>query len=765
VAVSEDDPRSPFPFLGTEISRAEFLKGGGAMLVGFSFAGAIVGSASSTALAASSPRALAASAKPALTGDLATTPSLDAWLAVRQNNTVELYQSKVELGEGEITAMQQICAEELYLPFESVIMIRTETDVTPFDGGTYGSGTVTGGGAAVRVAAATAREALLALAAKKLGVPVSRLAIKNGVISVGRKSVTYGALIGGKRFDMKASPTAPLKPVADYTIVGQSIPRVDLAQKLTGADGPHQYLVNKRVANMVHARMMRPPAFGATIKSMDTSKVEKMPGVVAIVPLTFGPKMVGWQKVWAMPEGEFVGVVAETENQALDALEALEAATTWTSSATLPTIKTTEDSANYLHTIKPVNNTIEGTTVGKPASVIASAPKKLDAHYATPYVTNGPIGPGDAIADVTKDGATIWSGSQVPFSVQPAVAAVLGLPASKVTVVQYDAPGSYGRGNLDDVAIDAALLSQKVGRPVRAQWMRQEEFIWTTQKTPMSFHLQGGVSESGKILGWQSEIWSDTHLVNIGFYFGATYGGAVLPIYEGAHETRVHYVPTALRKGAMRGLGGYPTVFAHESFIDELAYLAGLDPVEFRLKNLNDPRAIAVIEEAVKLAGWTSHTKPRATGVGQGICFMPDGGRTYVCQIATVSVDKSSGQVTVKHIAVAHDAGLMINPNTVQNQVQGGTLQGTSWTLHEQLTFNNETVTSVDWLSYPILRYEEVPKIDIKLISRPEVASGGVGEASAMAIGAAIGNAFYDATGVRMRATPFTPARVKALLG
>ncbi len=280
----------------------------------------------------------------------------------------------------------------------------------------------------------------------------------------------------------------------------------------------------------------------------------------------------------------------------------------------------------------------------------------------------------------------------------------------------------------------------------------------------MSFHLQGGVSDSGEILGWQSEVWSDTHIVNVGFFFGATYGGAVLPIYNGAHKTEVHYVPTALRKGAMRGLGGWPTVFAHESFIDELAYLAGVDPVEFRLKNLTDPRAIAVIQEAAKMAGWTSHTKPRAQGIGQGVVFMPDRGGTYVCQIATVSVDKSSGQVTVQKVAVAHDCGLMVNPNGVLNQVQGGTLQGTSWTLHEQLKFNTQTVTSVDWLSYPILRYQEVPDVQVHLINRPDLPASGVGEASAMAIGAAIGNAFYDATGVRMRATPFTPERVRTIL-
>lgn len=765
MAFEEEDPRKALSFLRREMSRAEFLKGGGALIVGFSFAGALVGSLGSTALAASSSSSSSASKAPALTGDLATTPELDAWLAVRPNNTVEIYQSKVELGEGEITAIQQIAADELYLSFDNAIMHRTETLVTPYDSGTYGSNAVSTGGPPVRQAAATARQVLLAMAAEKLGVSASSLTIQNGVISGGGKSVSYGDLIGGKLFNMKVSPTAPLKPVADYTIVGQPIPRIDLVQKLTGADGPHQYLVNKRVPNMLQARMMRPPAFGATITSMDTSKVEKMPGVVAIVPLDFSPKMQGWDKAWAMPEGQFVGVVAETEYQALDALAALEAATTWSQSATLPAIKTTEDSADYLLSLKPAQTKIEPQKAGDPASVIASASKTLTAHYATPYLTNAPIGPGNAIADVTADGVTVWSGSQVPFSVQTAVAAVLGIEPSKVNVVQYDSPGSYGRGNLDDPAIEAVLLSQKVGRPVRVQWMRQEEFIWSTQKTPMAFHLSGAVSDSGQLLAWQSEVWSDTHLASVGFFGGATYFGGVLPIYNSAHQTEVHYVQTALRKGAMRGLGAYPTVFAHESFVDELAFLAGVDPVEFRLKNLSDPRGIAVIEAAAKLGGWTSHTKARAQGVGQGVSFLADmSAGTYVCLVATVAVNTKTGQVSVQKVAAAHDCGLMVNPNGVLNQIQGGILQGTSWTLHEQLQFNTQTVTSVDWISYPILRYEEVPEIEATLINRPELPASGVGEPTSMAIGAALANAFYDATGVRMRATPFTPERVLANL-
>lgn len=743
------------------MTRGEFLKGGGALIVGFSMAGSLIGSMSRKALAAGTP---AAATVPA---DITKTPTLDSWLAVRQNGQVEIYQSKVEIGGGETTAIAQIAADELYLDFDKILMARVDTGITPFDAGTFGSQSVSGGGSAVRLAAATARQALLVMAATKLGTSADKLTIQNGVIQgpAGTGKVTYGQLIGGHHFNVDVNPAVTFKNPKTYTVVGQPIPRTDIPQKLTGSDGPHQYLVNVRLPNMVHARFLRPPAFGATIKSMETASIKKMPGVVAVVPLTFGPKMKGYDAVWNMPEGQFIAVVAETEWQALDALAALETKVTWTNAKTLPNLKTTEQTADYLVSLPVVRTAVEKPAVGHPAATIAKASKKASAIYATPYLTNGPIGPGCALADVTASGATIYSGSQVPFSVQPAVAAVLGLPADKVTVVQYASSGSYGRGNLDDPAIEAAILSQKLGRPVRVQWMRQEEFTWSTEKTPEVTRLQGAVDASGKLLAWQSEVWSDTHIVNPGAFFGATYGGGVLPIYNGDHQTTVHYVKSALRKGAMRGLGAWPTVIAHEGFIDELAYLAGVDPVAFRLKNLSDPRAVAVIQEAARLAGWTSHTKARANGTGQGISFLADrSAGTYVAEVATVAVDKRTGVLQVKNVAVAHDCGLIVNPNGLRNQIEGGVLQATSWTLKEQLTFNEQTVTSVDWLSYPILRFSEVPQVTISLINRPQLPASGAGEPASMAGGAAIVNAFYDATGVRMRATPFTPERVTAVL-
>jgi nicotinate dehydrogenase subunit B len=523
--------------------------------------------------------------------------------------------------------------------------------------------------------------------------------------------------------------------------------------------------VNVRLPGMLHARILRPPAFGATVVRADTAAVERMPGVVAVVPLAFGPRMKGWNAVWNMPEGEFFAVVAESEGQAIEALNALAARVTWSRSAILPTLRTTEETADYMLSLPTVRSAVHGP-VGDPATAIAGAPLKATAHYATPYQTNGPIGPDVALADVRgSERATVYSGAQVPFSVQAAVAAVTGIPADKVDVLVYAASGSYGRGNLDDPAVEAAILSQKLGRPVRVQWMRQEEFIWSTCRTPLVFRFQGGVDHSGRLWGWQSEVWSDTHIVNPGFLFGATYGGGVLPIYQAPRQTTEHYVQSALRKGAMRGLGAWATVFAHEGFIDELAYLSGTDPVAFRLRNLADPRGLAVIQTAARMAGWRPHQTPRGNGVGQGIAFLADArAGTYVAEVAQVAVDRTSGQVRVEKVFVAHDCGLVINPDGLRNQIEGGVVQATSWTLHEQLTFNDETVTSVDWYTYPILRFPEVPQVEVALIDRPDLPASGAGEPASMAAGAAIANAFYDATGVRMRATPLTPARVRTAL-
>jgi nicotinate dehydrogenase subunit B len=738
-------------------ARRDFLKGAGILVVGFSMAGTALSALSGTASAASGP---------AVPSDTQTAPELDSWLAVHRDGSVEIYQSKRELGTGVATAITQIAAEELSLPVSAVDLHTVDTLVTPPDGGTVGSASVSDGGASVRLAAATAYQALLVMAAKRFATDVSGLAAADGVIRGpdGRK-VSYGDLVAGRRFHMKVDVSVPVKSYKRYKVVGTSVPRLDLPTKLTGAPGgTYEYLVNMRVPGMVHARFMRPPSYGARIVSMKTAAVKKMPGVVDVIELDFGPSMRGWSTGFQKNEGLFVAVLAHTEQQALDALTTLEADTKWTEASNLPNVNTAEAQGLYAKSLKPVVSDVEGAAFGDVPAVLKGAAKTVRQSYYTPWQINAPIGPSVAVADVGADRAVVYSATQDPFGSQATIAACLGMKNSQVALITYDGSGNYGRTGNDDVGLEAALLSQRTGRPVRVQWMRHEEFQWSPSRTPMAFDIQGGVDASGKILAWQSTVWSDSHVS--GGFFGATYGGAILPPYEvKARKTEVHYVKTALRVSNMRGLGAYATIFSHESLIDELAHAAEKDPLEFRLDNLTDPRAKAVLEVAAKSFGYEPHVGPRGNGHGVGVSLTVDAAAgTYVGYIAEVRVDKATGQVTVPRISVAHDCGLMVNPNGVENQVQGGVIQSLSWSLHEMLTMNAHTVTSIDWVTYPILHFHEVPEVKITLIDRPELGTKGVGEPASMGVGALVGNGIFDATGVRLRTTPFTPDVVKAAL-
>ncbi len=752
-----------------DLTRAQFLKGAGALMVGFSVSGAVVSLLTGSAAAASGPAASATPSGPPLPSGVSTTPLVDGWIVVNADGSVDLFQGKRELGTGVATAISQIAAEELYLPVSMVHWQAVTTSTSPNQGGTDGSTSVQVGGVAVRVAAATAFQALLALAATQLNTSAASLKAANGTFTAPNgQSVSYGQLVSGKQLTMQVNPAVAVKPWQEYTVVGTDVPRLDLPSKFTGqAGGVFDYLVNVRLPGMVHARFMRPPAYGATIASMDTAPVKAMPGVVDVVELDYGPTLPGFNSQWIMPEGQFVAVLAETEGEALAALQVLKAHTKWTQAETLPGADTTEAQGAFIESLTPVHVTVEGDALGDVSATLAGAAKTLTAKYVTPWQTNGPIGPSIGLADVTSTKATSYSVTQNPWGIQAQLAASLGLKPSQVDVVCYGGSGQYGRTGTGDVDLEAALLSQKVGRPVRVQWMRSEEFQWGPVRTPMTFNMRGGVDASGNLLAWESNIYSDSHVnTGFGFMFGATYGGAVLPLYNvRARKATVNYVKTPLRITNMRTLGAYQTVFAHEAFIDELAYLAGVDPVQFRLQNLSDMRAQDVIEAAADKMGYVAHTQPRANGTGYGVALVVDNrAHTYVCHMAEVHVDRSTGQVSVSRVSVAHDCGLMVNPNGVLNQVQGGTVQSLSWALHELLPQNKQIVTAVDWYTYPILRYSEVPKIDVTLINRPTEGTSGVGEPASMGMGAAISNAVFDATGVRIRATPFTPARVKAAL-
>jgi len=747
------------------LTRAQFLKGAGALVVGISVVGSTLASLTGTAAAASS--GTAPSAPPPPLG-VATTPNLSGWIVVNADGSVDLIQGKRELGTGVATGLVQIAAEELYLPVASVKFQTVNTLTSPNQGGTDGSTTISAGGPAVRVAAATAYQTLLAMAAKQLGVTTAQLSAKNGTFTgPSGQTVTFASLIGGQQFSVPVNTSVEVKPWQQYTVVGTSVPRLDLPTKFTGAPGGvFEYTTNIRVPGMLHARFMRPPAYGATIVSSNIDAVKKLPGVHDVITLNYGPQMKGWQAAWTMNQGQFVAVVADTEGHALSALATLKAGTTWTNASTLPGADTTEAQGAYIKGLTPVKTVVEGAAFGDVATTVAGAAKSLQASYLTPWHVNGPIGPSVALADVTASKATIYSVTQNPYGVQAGIAAALGMQPSQVDIITYDGSGQYGRTGSADADLEAALLSQQIGRPVRVQWMRAEEFQWGPVRTPMTFDMTGGVDANGNLLAWGSNIYSDSHLGAVGFMFGATYGGAILPPYNvKAQKANVNYVKTALRVTNMRTLGAFQTVSAHEAFIDELAYLAGVDPLTFRLNNLTNERAINVLEAAADKFGYKPHTGPRGNGTGVGVALVVDArAQTYVAHIAEVNVDKKTGQVSVSRVSVAHDCGLMVNPDAVLNQVQGGTIQSLSWTLHEMLPQNKQIVTAVDWFTYPILRYPEVPQIDVTLINRPSMGTSGVGEPASMGMGAVISNGVYDATGVRMRAMPFTPARVLAAL-
>ncbi|HZU07042.1 MAG TPA: molybdopterin cofactor-binding domain-containing protein [Chloroflexota bacterium] len=733
------------------ISRRTFLKATGVLIVSFSLL--------------DTKRLLAA--PPAVPGRQGVPAErLDSWLAIAEDGSVTLFTGKVELGTGVETALAQIAAEELDVPFASVTVVQGDTALTVDQGATVGSLTISRGGAEIRRAAAEARQVLLQLAAEHLGVPVEQLVVRDGVVSVAgdpARQVSYGALVGGRRLEVELTGTAQPKSPAQYTIVGQSIPRVDIPGKVTGQ---FQYVQDVRVPGMLHGRVVRPPAqSGATLVSVDETSVSDVPGLVQVVV-----------------RGNFVGVVAEREEQAIRAARQLRVA--WSDPAGLPPA---EDLYALVRRLPSDDRLLDAA--GDVEAALSQAAQVLTATYEYPPQMHGMMGPSCAVADVREGRATVWSGSQYPHRLQTLLAQWLGLPAENVRVIYVEGSGCYGRYTTDDAALDAALLSQAVGRPVRVQWMREDEHGWDHYNPPMVFDLRGGLDARGNLIAWDYAVWSAMHRGQA--LLGDRTGGPwTIPLdpYVGEHTQHVvydfanrRYVLHALESGPLRygnnrSLGGLPSAFASESFMDELAAAAGVDPVQFRLRYLTDPRASEVLKAAAERLGWETRPSPRqrargaGTVTGRGIALAEYGvfggqfGRTWVATAAEVEVDQESGEVRVGRIVVAHDCGLIINPDGVRGQVEGNVLHSLSRTLHEEVTFDQASVTSLDWSTYPILTFAEVPEVEVVLINRPDLAPAGVGEPATVPTAAAVGNAIFDATGVRLRRVPFTPARVLAAL-
>jgi len=702
---------------------------------------------------------------PALPGSLSNNKMLDAWLRINADGTATVFTGKVELGQGIVTALAQIAAEELDLPLVRISMISGDTGRTPNEGMTAGSQSVENSGTALRMAAAEVRGMLMELAAKRLETGADSLRVADGIISAANgKKITYAELASSADLHREATASVKPKPASAHKIVGQSIPRFDIPGKVTGKA---TYVQDLRLPGMVHGRVVRPPQYGATLQSVDEAKVRAIPGVIAVVR-----------------DGSFLGVIATREEQAVKAREALAAGAIWKAGPELP------DPARIFEHLKSLPSKDEVIGV-KQAPALASAPKVLEATYTKPYMAHASIGPSAAVAEFKDGKLSVWTHSQGVFPVRAEIAKTMKMPPADVRCIHTEGSGCYGHNGADDVALDAALLARAVpGKPVRLQWMRDDEFAWEPYGPAMSMQAKASLSAEGRVVDWNYELWRNSHSTRPQSTTGANVlaawylaesskmgaptsppqpaGGGdrnSIPLYDFPNQRVVHHFvqDMPIRVSALRTLGAYANVFASESFMDELALSAGADPVAFRIAHLKDPRAIAVIEKAAQLAGWKAGETGDGTR-GRGFGFAKYKNLAcYVAVVADVEVDRASGRVRVTRAYAATDAGLVINPDGLVNQIEGGIIQSTSWTLYEEVKFDKNGILSRDWSNYPILTMPDVPKVEVALINHPTERPLGAGEGSQGPTVAAIANGFAHATGKRIRDLPFHPARVKAV--
>jgi nicotinate dehydrogenase subunit B len=696
------------------------------------------------------------------------TNRLDDWIAIEPDGTITAFSGKVELGTGVRTALAQIVAEELDMPLARVRMVMGDTALTPDEGYTAGSMTIHSSGTALRQAAAEARRAMLEMASEQLDANLDELSIQDGVITVShdpKRSVTYAELMGGKLFNLPVTDQAPLKPPESYRIVGTSTPREDLPRKVIG--GP-SFIQDLNVPGMLHARVVRPPGPGAKLVAMDESSVRDIPGLVRVVQ-----------------RGDFIGVLAEREEHAIHAARQLKVE--WQETPLYPRM-------GDLYTTLRSQPTEDNVLVeqGDLEKAFAGAAQEVHATYYQPYHAHASLGPSCALAEVQGDQVTVWASTQGPYPLRGALAELLDLPAENVHLIHVEGAGCYGQNGADDVAADAVILAQAVGRPVRVQWTRKDEFVWEPKSPAMVMEVHGGLDSQGNVVAWEYHVWSPSHarrprfagqLVTAQlisgrpapqprFSFGAERNAPTNYAFppQAAQRVTVHYVPNSfLRVSSFRSLGGSMNTFANESFLDELAAAAGADPVEYRLRYLADPRERAVVLAAAEKAGWDPRPSPRTDDTepaeGRGVAFARyENNQAIAACIAEVQVEKNTGAVRVKRIVVAHDCGLIINPDGVKNQIEGNVIQSLSRALKEEVQFDEMRITSVDWQTYPILTFSEVPEIEIVLINRPDEPAMGAGEPATVTTAAALANAIFDATGVRLRQIPFTPERLRSSL-
>lgn len=759
-----------------EISRRDFLKSSGALVVSFSMTGPL-------------PRLASAQ------GPFDTHPShidpqrLDSWLAVASDGTVTAYTGKCDLGQGMFTVQTQLVAEELCVSMDKVKLVQCDTSITPDQGTTSGSqSTPTNFNTRnLAQAAATAREALAALAAKRLGVSADQLTIENGLISAKNGGhVSYAELVGGKHFDIPVSPVAKRRSPKEWKVLGKPVPSMDRVALVTGT---FEFVHNVHVPGMVHGRVVRPPEIGATVGSVDESSVQHIPGMIKVVV-----------------RKNFVGVVAEKQWQAAQAAKNLKV--TWKPGPGLPPQK-----KFYEYVREQPSRDVMVVNSQDADQTLKTAARVMKAVYAYPYQAHGSIGSSCAVADVQADHATVWSPTQSVYPTLHGIAALTGLPPDKVRVVFVRGSGCYGLNAADTVSYDAALLSQAVRRPVRVQLTRHDEFISENYGSACVIEQQVGLTPKGEIEAWSCEAWAASFggrpgydkpgNVITGMLAGfdtervvprkaaeptgeLRNGSNVVPSYLAgcvsgkcggggsirSERVLTHAVESPFFTGPLRSPIRVQNTFAHECFMDEISSSVKADPVAFRLQHLKETRIIDALKAAAKKAKWDARPSPKSgnsrTGVvtGRGIsCVAYEGDNGYAALVAEVEVDQTSGRVLPRRFIAAVDSGPVSNPDGLCNQIEGGILQGMSRALSEEITWDDRKVTSSDWNSYQTLPLGiDVPVVESVLIDRPDVEATGAGETSITLVAAAIGNAIFDATGARIREIPFTPARVKEAL-
>jgi CO/xanthine dehydrogenase Mo-binding subunit len=750
-----------------QFSRRAILKGAGAVVVSI---GMPIGLDTVLAINA----AHAQGTRPPLVPD-----QLSSYIAIGADGSVSAFFGKMDMGQGLYVSIGQMVAEELDVPFNRVTVLMADTRTSVNQGGASGSTGIQHGGRQMRMAAAEARRVLVEMAASKLGLPADQLSVTDGVVhakSDPSRKASYAELIGGRYFNVQlewnkqignllyAPGKAKPKDPKEYKIVGKPIKRADIAPKVLCQE---PFVTDIKVPGMVHARMIRPPVAGATVVRIDEASIKDIPGARVV------------------RENNFLAVVADKEWDAVKADRQLKVE--WSNSP--PPFPTQAALYDHIRKAPARKREIGGKEAGNVDEAFRTAARVVEAEYEWPFQSHACMGPACAVVEIKDGRVTCWSGSQKPHFVRDGIAATLDMPVDKVDCIWVVGPGSYGRNDADDCAMDTAVLAKAVGRPVRLQYMREQGTGWDP-KGPASIHrARAAIDASGKVLAYEftSKGFSRFDVLTNGSKppdtLAGHFRGVPLKVndafgvpaesYEFANkrmawETIAPLLERAspLRSAHLRDPVGPQIHFASESFMDEIAATLNIDPLELRLRHVKDARDVAVLKAAAEKAAWQSRPSPRRDQsgnklTGRGIAYSQRNG-TRCAIVAEVDVDRSTGKIWARKFTVAHDCGQVINPDGLVHTIEGNIVQGLSRTLWEEVGFDNKNVTSVDWLTYPILDITEIPQtIDVVIINRPEVAPTGAGEPSMRPLSAAIANAIFDATGVRIRRVPFTPDRVK----